>query len=81
MVHDGQYAESGHYFSFIHDRACNSWWRFNDHTATQVEEQVVFDESTGGKNNGKCAYSLIYVSQKVASILDKMPLQAYAGME
>jgi hypothetical protein len=41
----------------------------------------VFDESIGGKGNKKCAYSLVYVNQKIASMLEKMPLSHYAASE
>lgn len=34
VVHDGMQAESGHYYSFIYDRAGKSWWRFNDFQAS-----------------------------------------------
>lgn len=79
MVHDGQYAESGHYFSFIYDRATKGWYRFNDHAVARVEsEEEVFTESFGGKGNGKCAYSLVYVNQKIANMLDKTPLALFA---
>lgn len=78
MVHDGQLAEMGHYYSFVYDRATKSWFRFNDHTATRVESELeVFDESLGGKGNHKCAYSLVYVNQKIATALEKMPFSRY----
>ena len=31
VIHDG-FAQSGHYYCFIYDRASKNWWRFNDHT-------------------------------------------------
>lgn len=62
IVHDGEEAVSGHYFSFIHDRASELWWRFNDHSVSQETEEVVMQEAIGG-NGQKCAYSLIYVRQ------------------
>lgn len=37
----------------------------------------MFEESLGGKGNGKCAYSLVYVNQKIASMLEKTPLANY----
>ncbi|TNV86827.1 hypothetical protein FGO68_gene17503 [Halteria grandinella] len=82
IVHDGQYAESGHYYSFIYDRASQGWYRFNDHNASKVESEIdVFEESLGGKGNNKCAYSLVYVNQKIANMLEKMPFQKYSAIE
>jgi len=31
LMHDG-FADSGHYYAFIYDRASKIWYRFNDHT-------------------------------------------------
>ena len=76
IVHDGQDAVSGHYYSFIYDRASDLWWRFNDHTASQETEEVVMQEALGG-NDQKCAYSLIYVKQDVADQLQKTPFTSY----
>ena len=45
-------------------------------------EEVVFEEAFGGKHNStKCAYSLIYISQEVASQLDQASFVSYANSE
>ena len=44
----------------------------------EVDENV-FQESFGGNQNGKCAYSLIYISQNLASQLDKIPFSKYSA--
>ena len=46
-VHDGN-ANSGHYYSFIYDRFGKKWRKYNDITVTEVPEEQVFSESTGG---------------------------------
>jgi len=73
LVHDG-WAESGHYYAFILDRANKTWIRFNDYQVSFESEQQVFQESLGGHLNSS-AYSLIYVNQEVESALQKQ-LQA-----
>ena len=47
LIHEG-YAETGHYYAFIYDRAEKIWYRFNDHTVTKEQEGVVFSEAFGG---------------------------------
>jgi len=46
-MHDG-YADSGHYYAYIYDRAGKVWYRFNDHTVVKESEEVVFSEAYGG---------------------------------
>ena len=78
-MHDGQYAESGHYYSFIYDRATHNWFRFNDHSVTMETETTVLEEAFGGPNTTKCAYSLIYINQRMATQLEQLPLQTYSN--
>ena len=69
LVHDGL-AESGHYYSFIHDRKMNCWWRFSDHNVQMETEADVFKESVGGQaGSHKTAYSLIYVNQFIEDLI------------
>jgi hypothetical protein len=65
IIHDG-YADVGHYYSFIFDRAGNNWYRFNDHTVSLETEQTVFQEAIGGPHTSKCAYALIYINEQTA---------------
>jgi ubiquitin carboxyl-terminal hydrolase 25 len=66
LVHDGD-AESGHYYTFIFDRASNKWWRLNDFQASEETEETVMRESFGkcDKDSKKAAYSLFYVSETI----------------
>ena len=41
LIHEG-FAESGHYYAFILDRANNQWWRFNDHSITKEHRGELF---------------------------------------
>lgn len=68
-VHDGN-AESGHYYTFIHDHFGKKWRKFNDIRVTEVAEELVFKESMGGDDK-KTAYWLVYVSEKTRAELEK----------
>jgi len=61
-IHDGT-AESGHYYSYIHDHKQGVWRRYDDHRVTLVEESQVYEEANGGGLT-KSAYYVIYVSDK-----------------
>lgn len=65
LMHDG-FAHSGHYYSFIFDRAKKQWYRFNDHTVSLEHEEIVFTEAFGGQNSSKSAYCLMYLNKGVA---------------
>jgi ubiquitin carboxyl-terminal hydrolase 25 len=73
IIHEG-YADSGHYYAFIYDRATCQWYRFNDHIVSPESEEVVFSEAYGGQNSSKNAYCLLYINKKVADDLSKIPL-------
>jgi len=80
IVHDGQDAVSGHYYSFVHDKSSEIWWRFNDHSVSQETEEIVMQEAIGGFNQ-KCAYSLMYVKGVIAEQLQKTPFTSYCKSE
>lgn len=48
VVHTGT-ATSGHYYSFIRDRATSQWWRFDDHRVTPFNPKYLAEEAFGGK--------------------------------
>lgn len=77
LMHDGM-AESGHYYSFIHDRKLNVWWRFSDHDVRMESEEAVFQEAIGGQpSSQKCAYSLMYINQHIADLINVQPFSAH----
>ena len=82
IIHQG-FAESGHYYCYVYDRRTTSWWRFNDHTVSQECEQVVMEEAYGGNDKqGKTAYSLIYINEQIANMLEKVSIvDMYKGTE
>lgn len=47
LIHDG-FANMGHYYSYIYDRAKKIWWKFNDHMVSVESEEVVLSEAYGG---------------------------------
>ena len=68
-VHDGN-ANSGHYYTFIYDRFGKKWRKYNDISVTEVTEEQVFAESTGGESL-QTAYWLVYVQSSVTKDLEK----------
>ncbi|MFN9898064.1 MAG: hypothetical protein ACK55Z_04550 [bacterium] len=62
LIHDGL-AENGHYYSYVFDRVKKCWLCFNDHTVTQVEEELVMKEALGNSQGYKSACNLIYISR------------------
>jgi ubiquitin carboxyl-terminal hydrolase 25/28 len=78
LMHDGQYAESGHYYTYIYDFERKIWRKYDDTNVTEESEQVVLQNSFGGPNNYQSAYFLVYQSEQ--NILPKGlkgPLQSY----
>lgn len=66
VVHLG-YADSGHYYSFIQDRATGKWHEFNDTVVRPFNIDDIAEEAYGGETTGyeskekiKNAYMLIY---------------------
>ncbi len=39
----------GHYWSYIHHPRANKWLKYNDLRVSEVDEQTVMKEATGGK--------------------------------
>ena len=61
MVHDGAYADAGHYYAFIYDHHRGVWFRYNDYLVSEEVEDVVLCESFGGMDKSS-AYAVVYVS-------------------
>eukprot|EP01094_Clydonella_sp_ATCC50884_P022183 TRINITY_DN5050_c0_g1_i4.p1 TRINITY_DN5050_c0_g1~~TRINITY_DN5050_c0_g1_i4.p1 ORF type:complete len:927 (+),score=215.52 TRINITY_DN5050_c0_g1_i4:370-3150(+) len=64
LVHDGT-ALGGHYWAFVYDVVKQVWFKHNDTTVQQVEEELMWEESTGGHGNTS-AYCLIYVDTNLS---------------
>lgn len=73
VVHSGVKLEAGHYYSFIKERGTDSerWWRFDDTTVTEFDENTLGEETFGGEHTwlpreerenwqNKNAYMLFY---------------------
>lgn len=48
LVHAGV-AQGGHYYSFIKDRTCAKWYRFDDEDVTPFDPSLIEQECFGGK--------------------------------
>lgn len=59
MVHEGE-AISGHYWSYIHSQADNTWLKYNDISVIPCSWNDVVRESEGGSGTAS-AYCLIYI--------------------
>jgi hypothetical protein len=83
LVHDGD-AESGHYYTFIFDRASNKWWRLNDFQASEETEETVMLESFGGqshKGSKKTAYSLFYINDHMVKNSYQSPMFKWRNLQ
>ena len=47
LVHEGERANCGHYYSFI--KIKDKWYKFNDEVVTEASEGEVFEHNFGGK--------------------------------
>jgi ubiquitin C-terminal hydrolase len=66
LVHGGT-AVNGHYWAFIYDPQRNVWFKHNDRNVVQVDESVVWSETTGaGSGSSSSGYCLIYLSDELA---------------
>jgi ubiquitin C-terminal hydrolase len=65
FIHSGQ-ANFGHYWIYIYDFEKNRWLKFNDSYVTEVEEHVVFADTTGSSANPYC---MVYVRARDAKEL------------
>ncbi|KAA0149625.1 hypothetical protein FNF29_05837 [Cafeteria roenbergensis] len=61
VVHTGT-AQSGHYFSFIKDRATGRWFEFNDSTVRPFDPKDIPDKCFGGTGKGRAVSRFGYVS-------------------
>jgi ubiquitin C-terminal hydrolase len=66
LMHSGT-AMGGHYFAFIRDATNNRWSEFNDVTVSYIEEKDAFEKAFGGRENGACAYMLMYRRRDIAA--------------
>ncbi|KAI8997594.1 hypothetical protein BDB01DRAFT_771683 [Pilobolus umbonatus] len=57
FIHQGQ-ASYGHYWIYIYDHIGEQWWKYNDSFVTKVNENEVFQDTTGSTAN---PYFLVYV--------------------
>ena len=48
LIHDGNVADQGHYYSFTKDHTVNKWFKYNDHSVAEVSEEEVFSYAFGG---------------------------------
>ena len=64
LVHDGE-AGSGHYWAFLYHPAKKSWFKFNDITVTEVDEEIVWKDSFGGHLTAS-AYCIIYLHNSIS---------------
>lgn len=62
LVHAG-HAEEGHYWAFIYNPEQGVWFKFNDMSVSQVDEELVWRESVGGHLNAS-AYCLFYLDAR-----------------
>lgn len=69
MVHEGS-INSGHYWTYVHDRNRQTWLKFNDNTVTEVLWDELLKESIGGYSKTS-AYSLIYIDSSKSGMLFK----------
>jgi len=69
---------SGHYYSYIHDRKQNCWWKFSDANVTMESEEVVFQEAFGGaQGSSKTAYTIIYANSYCESMIEADPVSTF----
>merc|ERR1712150_14557 len=69
MVHEGS-IDSGHYWTYVHDRNRQTWLKFNDNTVSEVLWDELLKESIGGHSKTS-AYSLVYIDASKSDILLK----------
>ena len=51
LMHEGK-AQSGHYYSYLHNFEKNLWQKFNDiHVTEEPNEAKIFDEAYGIKKS------------------------------
>ena len=55
---------SGHYWVFVYDAPSKKWFKHNDTSVSEVDEKVMWEESTGGHGNTS-AYCLVYVDESL----------------
>eukprot|EP00297_Palpitomonas_bilix_P002188 CAMPEP_0113876180 /NCGR_PEP_ID=MMETSP0780_2-20120614/5346_1 /TAXON_ID=652834 /ORGANISM="Palpitomonas bilix" /LENGTH=1197 /DNA_ID=CAMNT_0000862235 /DNA_START=94 /DNA_END=3688 /DNA_ORIENTATION=- /assembly_acc=CAM_ASM_000599 len=63
MIHRGNEATTGHYWSYVKDTT-NKWWCFNDDEVKPSTSRQVLSDGYGGDGT-KSAYCLIYVRRDV----------------
>lgn len=66
MIHDGQMAEQGHYFTYVYDRVNKMWWKLNDHSVSMELEEEVLKTAYGNNGTHMSACNIIYMSQHIA---------------
>ena len=64
LVHDGE-AGSGHYWAYLYHPTKKSWFKFNDITVTEVDEETVWQDSFGGHLTAS-AYCIIYLHHSIS---------------
>jgi len=62
-LHQG-FAGGGHYWAHLRNIQNNKWMKFNDVRVTEVDEETVLKEATGGSANTS-AYFLIYINEEM----------------
>ena len=63
LVHDGT-AINGPYWDFVYDAEKGLWYKHNDANVTQVDEELVLRETTGGDSKAS-GYCLIYINDQL----------------
>lgn len=76
ICHDGM-ANSGHYYTFMHDRVQKLWFKLDDHKTSIVEEVDVMTEAFGDSKGYKSAFLLFYISKPIVQQIEKSGVPVY----
>ena len=64
-IHQGSNPTSGHYWSYLFNIHQNKWYQYNDMKVNEVNEEIVFNDSTGGPHSSTSASFLIYIQHSL----------------
>ncbi|KAI7873880.1 cysteine proteinase, partial [Lichtheimia hyalospora FSU 10163] len=59
FIHQGQ-ANYGHYWVYIYNHQKEQWWKYNDSLVTKVDENEIFQNTTGRTAN---PYFVVYIKE------------------